>query len=65
MAFQIITDMEQADKLWAAGILYFWDEDGWELDTTNESYGGLYDWRPSADVDREGQQRDYAILLEE
>jgi len=65
MAFQIITDMEQADKLWSAGILYFWDGDGWVLDTTNEPADDFYDWRPSADEAREGQQRDYAILLEE
>ena len=67
MAFQIITDMEQADKLWEEGLLYYKDTDGeWILDDYYRLDQAFLDWRPSADEEREGaRNNEYAILLEE
>ena len=64
--YHIITDMEQADKLWAAGLLYCRiGGQEWFLD---DSYlpiyqGPLSEWQPSRGTD--GDIIEYAILLEE
>ena len=65
--YQIITDMEQADKLWAAGLLYYrFGVEEWSLD---DSYLPIYQgpsnmWHPSSSrTDDDAPQ--YAILLEE
>ena len=64
--YHIITDMEQADKLWAAGLLYYrFGVEEWSLD---DSYLPIYqvprtEWQPSRDTD--GDIIEYAILLEE
>lgn len=64
--YQIITDMQQADELWAAGLLYCSvDEDGWFLD---DSYLPIYQgpfsmWQPSQSADADAPQ--YAIYVED
>lgn len=65
--YHIITDMEQADKLWEEGLLYYKDTDGeWILDDYYRLDSAFLDWRPSADEEREGaRNNEYAILLEE
>lgn len=66
MAFQVITDMKQADELWAAGLLYCSvDEAGWFLD---DSYLPIYQgplsmWQPSRGMDKDSPQ--YAIYVED
>lgn len=66
MGFQVITDMQQADELWAAGLLYCnVHNTGWFLD---DSYlpiyqGPLAQWQPSSDMDEDCPQ--YAIYVEE
>lgn len=52
--FQIITDPEQMDKLWEAGLLWFrvYGTDVWVVDTTDQT--------PSRNL-----QVPYAILVEE
>ena len=65
MGFQVITDMQQADELWLAGLLYYWDEARWTLDDYYLHGWDEYDWRPSADVAREGSPVKYAIYVED
>ena len=62
--FVVIEDIEHADKLWAAGLLWYrYDNWEWELDTSIE-YGHGY--APSKDKERcPSTQYQYAILLEE
>lgn len=64
MTFQVIDDMEQADKLWAAGLLWYrYDNYEWMLDPSSES-GPLY--APSKDKERcPIADYQYAILLED
>lgn len=65
MGFQVITDMKQADELWEAGLLYYWDQFEWCLDDYFLRGWEKYDWRPSADVAREGSPNKYAIFVED
>lgn len=72
MAFQVITDMEQADMLWEADMLWFAAAQG-ELSLEYVTWVHLHDfrkdnvdrmapskWRPST-----GLKAYYAVLLED
>ena len=63
--FQVIEDLEQADKLWEAGLLWFrYDNYEWELDPSYTYNSPEY--APSKDKERcPSATYQYAILLEE
>ena len=67
MAFQRVYDMEQADKLWAAGLLWYrvYDSEEYAADHSHRQIDSKYDFRPSADEAREDRTYQYAILLED
>ena len=65
MAFKIIEDLEQADELWRAGLLYFrssrhdiLQDDCWDLD-------GSYAYPDSAPSKYYPEDYVYAIQVEE
>ena len=65
MAFKIIEDLEQADELWRAGLLYFQSsrhhilqDDAWNLD-------GSYAYPDSAPSKYYPEDYVYAIRVEE
>lgn len=64
MAFHVIEDMEQADKLWAAGLLWVRSElCEWQLDAT---YENGKEYAPSNDDARFPENTYvYALLIEE
>lgn len=64
--FVVIEDLEQADKLWAAGLLWYrYDNLDWKLDPSYR-YEGNVMYAPSKDSERcPSAQYQYGILLED
>lgn len=66
MAFRRVYDLEQADKLWEAGLLWNRRAGENEVWVPDDSYTwGDEGYKPSQDMEREGHQYEYAILLED